>query len=187
MSLMLFANCFHFYIWAGWSPALMMLKGAPPDVAALIASVRGWVALSVIFLMPWAAYKLGLRKPFLWASAIVMILASFGALFVTLPWGWLLMVVIGITLGGAFPMILALPVELMPKESVGAASGMMLSIGYMGGLTGPWLAGYLLDVTGTLDLALVILAGMAMGSALLAFIIPETGPKARSKLSANSV
>jgi CP family cyanate transporter-like MFS transporter len=182
VGLLLFANCFHFYIWTGWTPALMMLKGAPPALAALIASVRGWVSPPVIFLVPWASYKIGLRKPFLWASAIVLALASYSAIYVTLPWGWLLMVVVGITLGGAFSMMLALPAELVPKESVGAASGMVLSIGYgLGGLGGPWLAGYLLDVTGTLNSAFVILAGVAMLWAFIAFIMPETGAKARQQ------
>ncbi len=179
VALMFFVSCFHFYIWAGWTPALMMLKGAPPDLAALIASVNGWVSTPVILLMPWASYKVGVRKPFLWASAIITALASWGAIYVTVPYGWLLMVVLGIPLGGAFPMMLALPIELVPREYVGAASGIVLSVGYIGGLVGPWLAGYILDVTGTLNAALMILAGVAMAWAVTAFVIPETGSRAR--------
>lgn len=181
VALMLFANCFHFYIWAGWAPALMMLKGASPEMAAFIASVRGWVGLPVIFLMPWASYKVGLRKPFLWASALVLALASYAAMYITVPLGWLLMVVIGIPVAGAFSMILALPVELVPKDSVGVASGMMLSVGYIGGLIGPWLTGYLFDITGNLNLALLVLTGVAIVWVFIAFFIPETGPKGRQK------
>ncbi len=175
VALLLFANCFHFYIWAGWTPALMMLKGATPELAALMASVRGWVSPLAIFLMPWASYKVGLRKPFIWASAILMALASYSAIYITLPWGWLLMIAIGIPLGGTFSMTLALPAELAQRESIGAASGMVLSIGYLGGLSGPWLAGYIFDITGTLNLAFAVLVGMAIVWALIAFIIPETG------------
>ena len=76
-------------------------------------------------------------------------------------------------------MILALPVELVPEESVGKASGMVLSIGYIGGLVGPWLAGYIVDVTGTLDLALVVLIGTAIVWTVVAFSIPETGSRTR--------
>ena len=76
-------------------------------------------------------------------------------------------------------MILALPVEMVSKESVGMASGMMLSIGYIGGLIGPWMAGRILDTTGTLNLALIILIGVAAVWAVIAFLIPETGSRAR--------
>jgi cyanate permease len=89
------------------------------------------------------------------------------------------MAFVGITVGGTFSMILALPVEMVPKESVGMASGMVLSIGYIGGLVGPWLAGYIVDVTGTLDLALVVLIGTAIVWACVTFLVPETGPRAR--------
>ncbi len=150
-------------------------------MAALIASVRGWVSLPVIFLMPWASYKVGLRKPFLWASALVLALASYAAIYINVPLGWLLMVVIGIPVGGAFSMILALPVELVPKDSLGVASGMMLSIGYIGGLIGPWLAGHLFDITGNLNAALLVLTAVAIAWAFIAFLIPETGPKGRQK------
>jgi cyanate permease len=76
-------------------------------------------------------------------------------------------------------MTLALPVEIMPKESVGMASGIVLSVGYVGGLVGPWLAGYIMDATGTLDFALVVLIGTAMVWTFIAFLIPETGLRAK--------
>ena len=50
------------------------------------------------------------------------------------------MVVLGIITSGTFAMFLALPVEIAPKEAVGAASRMLLSIGYIEGLVGPWLS-----------------------------------------------
>jgi cyanate permease len=179
IALMLFLNNIHFYTWSGWSPALMIMKGAPPDLAALIASVRGWVSLPIIFLMPWISFKVGLRKPFIWGSTLVLAFASLSAIYVPLPLGWLLMVIVGISTGGTFPMILALPVEIMPKESIGMASGMILSIGYLGGLIGPWLAGHIVDATGTLDIALVVLIGIAMIWTYIALLIPETGRRDR--------
>ena len=129
--------------------------------------------------MPWASYKVGLRKPFIWASAIVLAFASWSAIHIPVPLGWPLMVFVGITTGGPFPMLLALPVELMPKESVGMASGIVLSLGYAGGLLGPWHAGHIVDATGTLDLALVVLIGGAIIWACVAFLVPETGSRAR--------
>lgn len=169
----------HFYTWSGWTPALMMLKGASADLAALITSIMLWVSVPIILLMPWASYKIGLRKPFIWAPVSILVLASWSAMYIPVSLGWGLMVVVGITLNTTFPIILSLPVEMMPRESVGTASGFVLSIGYTGGLVGPWLAGYVMDATGTLDLALVVLVGVAIAWACIGFMLPETGPKAR--------
>jgi CP family cyanate transporter-like MFS transporter len=182
VALMLLFNNIHFYTWSAWTPALMIMKGAPPEFATLIASVMGWTTLPIIFLMPWASYKVGLRKPFLWGSSIVLAFASWSAIYVPLSLGWPLMILIGITTGGTFSMILALPVEIMPKESIGMASGMVLSIGYIGGFVGPWLAGHIVDTTGNFDLALVFLIGTAIAWTCIAFLIPETGHRTRFQM-----
>jgi CP family cyanate transporter-like MFS transporter len=178
IALLLFFNNVHFYTWSGWSPALFMMKGASPDLAALIASSRGWPGLFVIFLMPWVSYKVGLRKPFLWGSALLLAVTSWSALYVPVPLGWPLMILVGIATSGTFSMILALPLEMLPNESVGKASGTVLSIGYLGGLLGPWLAGRIVDSTANFDLALVFLMGTAIMWAFVGFVIPETGNRA---------
>ncbi len=178
IALLLFFNDIHFYTWSGWSPALMMKKGATPELAALIASCRGWVGFPVIFLMPWASYKVGLRKPFMWGSALLLAFASWSAIYIPVPLGWPLMVLVGIATSGTFAMILALPLELLPNEYAGMASGTVLSIGYVGGLVGPWLAGRIVDITGSFDLALYMLTGTAIIWALIGFLIPETGRRA---------
>lgn len=178
IALLLFFNDIHFYTWSAWSPALMVKKGATPELAALIASCRGWAGFPVIFLMPWASYRVGLRKPFMWGSALLLAFVSWIAIYIPLPFGWPLMVLVGITTSGTFSMILALPLELLPNEYAGMASGTVLSIGYLGGLVGPWFAGRIMDVTGSFDLALYMLTGTAIAWALIGFLIPETGRRA---------
>lgn len=178
IALLLFFNDIHFYTWSGWSPALLMTKGASPDLASLIASSRGWAGFFVIFLMPWASYKVGLRKPFMWGSALLLAFASWVAVYIPVSMGWPLMLVVGVATSGTFSMILALPLELLPNEYVGKASGTVLSIGYLGGLVGPWFAGRVADVTANFDLALYMLAGTAVAWALIGVMIPETGRRA---------
>ena len=176
-----FCNTFHFYTWAGWGPKLMMLKGATPISAAVMTSIIQWVSIPTIILVPWLSSRLGLRKPFIWASAIVLALASWIAMVIPLSFGWALMVMVGLAVNGSFPMMLWLPLEMVPKESVGTASGLVLSFGYTGGLVGPLLAGYIMDVTGALHLTLVVLGGVGIAWALIAFLLPETGYRAKAK------
>jgi CP family cyanate transporter-like MFS transporter len=175
IALLLFFNNIHFYTWSGWSPALLMRKGASPELAALVTSCRGWVGFPIIFLMPWASYKVGLRKPFIWGSALLLAFASWSAIYIPVSLGWPLMAIVGIATSGTFSMILALPLELLPNESAGMASGTVLSIGYIGGLVGPWLTGRIVDVTDSFDVALLILMVTAIMWALIGFLIPETG------------
>jgi len=89
------------------------------------------------------------------------------------------MALVGVLISGSFSMILALPAELSRTRAIGSASGMILSIGYLGGLIAPWLAGYLLDISGTLDWTLVGLFVIGLGWALAGALIPETGRKVR--------
>jgi MFS transporter, CP family, cyanate transporter len=181
IALVLFFNNVHFFTWSAWSPALLMTKGASPELAALIASCRGWGGFPAIFLMPWASYKLGLRKPFLWGSALLLAFLSWSAIYIPVPLGWPLMALVGIVTSGTFPIMLALILELLPKEYAGRASGAVLSIGYLGGLLGPWLAGRIVDVTGSFGVALFILMAAAIMWAIIGFLIPETGRRALSQ------
>jgi len=167
--------------WIGWTPSLMMLKGATPDLAGLIASITLWVGIPACLFIPRLSYKVGLRKPFLWASFITLAFVAWQAIYITPPTSWPLMAVAGIALSGIEPIILALPVEMLPEEQVGTASGLIISGACAGGVIGPWISGHLFDLTGSLNPALLILAGIAIAATGIAFRLPETGPKGRGK------
>jgi cyanate permease len=175
LSTLFFLLNMFFYTWAGWAPTLLMLKQATPEMAGLLTSVTIWVGIPTGLLMTRLAYKLGLRKPFLWIPAIALAGAALGARVITLDMSWIIMVVIGIAGMTPFPIILALPVEMVPKEEVGTASGLVLSVGYAGGVIGPLIGGRILDLTGSLSLSLVVLAGISIAMVGAAFMLPETG------------
>lgn len=178
VGLILFFTNIQYYTWSAWTPALLMQKGALPDLAAAITSVMSWAGIPFVFIIPWASYKVGLRKPFILSCTIVTALASWIAIYIPVPLFWPLMVVLAISVSVVFSMVLALPVEMVSKESIGASSGMVLSIGYIGAFVGPLVAGRILDVMKNLNLALVMLIGMAVVWTCIVFMIPETGPKA---------
>jgi CP family cyanate transporter-like MFS transporter len=171
-----------FYAWSGWAPALMMSKGATPQLAGIITSITTWVGIPTVFFMPQLASRLGLRKPFLWLPSIILAFAAWGAINVNLAMSWPIMALVGVAANTMLPIILALPVEMIPKEEVGIASGLVLSIGYIGGIIGPLIGGLILDLTSSLDLSFTVLAGVSAAAAGLAFRLPETGPRARKTL-----
>ena len=179
-SLLMFANCLHFYLWVSWAPSLMVLKGATPELASAIASMRGWFGMLGMFLVPLFSYKIGLRKPFLWGSGLLLGCAALWAIVMPLAWGWVLMSAVGFVISGSFAMKLALPSELSRGGAIGSASGMILSIGYVGGLIAPWLAGYLFDMSHNLDLPLMGLFVIGLAWGVIGTFLPETGRRGRT-------
>ncbi len=178
-AVLLLLHNFFFFNWVGWSPALMIEKGALPDVAALIASITIWVGIPTVLLVPGLSDKLGLRKPFLWIPSIVLVITSFWAIGVSVSSACVLMAVVGIFFHARFVIIMALPVEMAPRKLAGLASGMVLSLGYVGSTLGPLVGGYILDLTGSLTGSLLVLSGISIAAMILTFVIPETGPKAK--------
>lgn len=163
------------FCWLGWAPQLIMSKGAQPALAAIMTSVLSWVSIPLTFIAPWASDKIGSRKLFLWPSYILLFLALVSTLYAPLAFYWVIVVAIGISIGIQLPLTLALPPDLVPAKDIGMASGMTMAIGYTGGLIGPWISGYILDITGTLDITLIILSIMAFISVFIALRLPKTG------------
>lgn len=173
-AIVLFFQNVQFYTWTGWAAQLMIMKGASPKIAGLMISLLSWVSIPCMFLIPWLSHKVGLVKPFILASALGYIVAGWVAIYVNVPLGWPLMIFLGVVIS-VFPLLLALPVDLVPEDLVGLASGIVISVGYLGALAGPWLSGYLLDISGTFTAALIVLIASAIVMAVIGMLIPETG------------
>jgi MFS family permease len=82
-----------------------------------------------------------------------------------------------------YVILLALPIEIMSPNEVGTASGLMLSVGSVGGIIGPLIGGHILDLTGSLDLSLLVLVAASIAAIGIALKLPETGPRVRKSLS----
>jgi nitrate/nitrite transporter NarK len=65
----------------------------------------------------------------------------------------------------------------MPHRYVGRTSGLVLSIGAVGGFIGPIIGGRILDLTGSLNQAFILLAIIAAVTIAVTFLLPETGSK----------
>ena len=87
------------------------------------------------------------------------------------------MAIVGFVLETRFVTIMALPVEMVTERDVGKASGMLLSIGLLGGVIGSLSAGSILDRVGNLDSALLLLMGVSIASIFIALKVPETGQR----------
>jgi len=169
---------FFFYTWTGWMPQLMQQRGASLEMAGLMNSVNLWTGIPVILIITRIAYKMGVLKPFLWFPGIALALTALAMIYTNLSWSWVLMIAMGITNAMRFPILLTLPVEMTEPENVGLAGGLILCVGYIGAIIGPPLGGYILDITGSLQLSIILLIAVAAATAVIGMVLPETGPKA---------
>jgi CP family cyanate transporter-like MFS transporter len=180
VGILLFFHNFYFYTWANWGPQLMMQKGANPDQASLTTSLLLWVAVPTVFLMPKLAFRVGLKKPFLWVPGIALAFFAWAAIYANLTISWLIMILIGVVNITRFITILALPTEMVPAENIGAASGLIFCLGYLGATVGPIISGHILDLTGSLKLSLYSLVALSLIAAGIALFVPETSPNDKS-------
>ena len=80
---------------------------------------------------------------------------------------------------GLFPMFMgAIPGESLPRASIATAMGIVVGVGeILGGVCGPWLAGWLADTTPfKLEAPMLMMAGCAFVAGCLAFFLKETAP-----------
>jgi len=166
---------FFFNTWSGWAPALLLNRGATAELAGLISSVTLWVGIPTGILMPRLFRKLESRKHLLWISSLTMAVVAGGAVGMNLTLSWLIMLLAGAAVTCRFIILMTLPVEVVSREEVGSASGLMLSIGYVGGILGPLIGGYTFDLTGGLDLMLFTLVGVSVAAIIISLKLQETG------------
>jgi len=58
----------------------------------------------------------------------------------------------------------------------------VLSIGYIGAIIGPLIGGRVLDLTGSLNQAMIILIIVSIATTIIALRLPETGPKGKPSI-----
>ncbi|MEM2878898.1 MAG: MFS transporter [Candidatus Hadarchaeales archaeon] len=164
-----------FYVVSGWFPTFFMEKGISESASAFMTSLVTMVSIPSVFLIPFLSDRSGRRRPYMWVSCIVA--AAAFAVMITGPqeFYWALMVIIGITLTATFIMGLILPVELVGEERGAAASGLVISIGYIIGALGPWIAGQLKEMTSSLSSSILMLVVVLIFSSGLVLALPETG------------
>ncbi len=175
-SIWLLINLFY-YVVVGWFPtALPRVAGVGPEEAGYITSLFPFLSMPGMFVLALCSDRLGLRKPFIVGIAPVLALLAFAIPYSTQTLLWPLLALLGFTYGYAVSWIYLMPIELVREERVGSAAGLLVSIGYMGGLIGPPLVGYLIDITGNFRYAMFVPGVAALLWMLLGLLLPETGP-----------
>ena len=175
-----------FYTLGGWLPTIFVERGSSPYSASLMASLVYFLAVPATLIIPLLSSAVGRRKPFLWILALVAAGASYGLLVAPVGFGWFLAAVLGFATAGVIVLCYILPVELFPTSALGKTSGIIVSVGFVGGIVGPLIAGLLRDATRSFAAVIVLLVFSAIFAAVVATPIQETGARRRGRAEGTS-
>ena len=155
-----------------WGPARFQEAGWSEHEAAMVLTAIGLcTVVSALTMLP--ASEGRDRRYWLLGTALALSVALLWIALAPTTMSWFWLIVFGLGSGGAFPLLLALVLDLAdgPQDAVRLTSW-MLGLGYLiAGLT-PVVIGALRDLTGGLELPILLLAGAGFMSAALCMLIP---------------
>lgn len=142
--------------------------GIPSAVAASILATIGGVSISGRFLMGGAGDKIGEKTALL--VCLLFLLAALGwfQAVKTLWMFYLFAALYGFAHGGFFSLASPLVAKLFGTRSHGLLYGVIIFSSTIGGAIGPFLAGYMFDVTRSYSVVFLILAVLCIIALLLA-------------------
>jgi CP family cyanate transporter-like MFS transporter len=175
LAFLLFLHNFVFYTWSGWLPTYLLERGVDVNSAGLMTSIMLWVGVPTVILIPLLSSGSNVpRKMFVWVPSILFIILTSSILFAPQWMVWLIIAISGMMNVLRFNTLLVLPVELVPRERAGMASGIAVAIGYVGAVVGPAVGGNMLDLTGNFQIVFGTLTIISVISTIFAFLIPRT-------------
>lgn len=135
--------------------------GIPSAVAAGILSTIGGVSITGRFLMGGASDKIGEKKSLLICLFCLLVSLAWLRIVNTLWMFYLFAAIYGFAHGGFFSLVSPLIAKLFGTRSHGLLFGIVIFSSTLGGAVGPFLAGYMFDLTGSYKLVFIILTVLA--------------------------
>ncbi|MBZ2166720.1 MFS transporter [Methanobacterium spitsbergense] len=142
------------------------------------------VGIPTILLVPMFYSRIISKRLLIWIPSLIFAFLAIWILYASMSSIFLIMVIAGIINILRFNTLLSLPVEIMPKEHSGVAGGVVVSVGYMGAVIGPSMAGQILDITGSFQSIFIILSVISVITMCLTFLIPTSD---KNKISSTSM
>ena len=156
-----------YYGMNSWLADSFVERGWMEGHAGTLVGVMNLSAIPASFLVSSLADRFGSRRTWLVGLALCCLLGTVG--IVALPGAaWLWVVLFGAAGGGAFPLLMTLPLDVARGPAdVGSVVAMMLGLGYTLSAVAPFALGGIRDVTGGFDAALWTLVGLAVVNLLV--------------------
>jgi MFS family permease len=148
--------------------------------AATILSMIG--AVSIIGRLAMGSMSDRMGNKMVYMMSLCFLIASFILVyFAEQPWMFYMFAILyGIAHGAFFTLTSPLLAELFGVTSLGAILGVVIFLGTFGGSTGPYLSGYLFDITGSYHLSFLICLVLSVADFILMLFLKPTNGQRRS-------
>lgn len=157
---------FIFYVLVAWLPEMLVDKGLSTTQAGGMLSLLQMTLLPITFIVPIIAEKRPNQKSFVWVSFLLFAFGILGLMGNNMKIVTLSIMGIGVAGGIAFSLsMMFFNLRTTSAKQAAELSGMAQSVGYLLAATGPFLFGFLHDVTKNWQSSLIIL--LVMTSILL--------------------
>lgn len=177
--------CLQYLLWSlgvygfvMWLPSI--IKAAPDmDIVKTgwLSSVPYILAIAGMLAASYFSDKTLNRKIFIWPFLLTASLAFFGSYLVGPSHFWIsfiLLVIAGGALYAPYGPFFAVITEILPKNVVGGALGLINSIGALGSFAGAYLVGYLNGNTGGYDASYILMSVALLLSAIITIIVVKS-------------
>ncbi len=153
-------------------------QGLAPTTAAAVLSTIGGISMLGRIVMGTANDRIGGKRS-LMIGFVILIGALLWLQVASQAWMlFLFAVMYGFAHGALFTVMSPTVAELFGTESHGLIFGVVLFCGTLGGSVGPFVAGYVFDLTGAYRAAFILMTVMvSIGLALISFLRPMVGAK----------
>ena len=170
-----FWACWLFFSVIGWIPTIMKTKGVSATAGGAMAALVPITGLVAMLVAPTLSNKLRRRVIFIWGSYAVGLLVVLAMIFSPISGFWLLLSLTGLIINTPFVIaVFVIPVDMIPRERLGAATGLIMTVGYIAALLGPWVSGAIWDMTGSVTGVMIsLIIAYAIGIVISLFI-PES-------------
>jgi sugar phosphate permease len=170
--------CFQYLLWSlgvygfvMWLPSIIK---AAPDMNIVktgwLSSVPYILAIAGMLAASYFSDKTLNRKIFIWPFLLLASVAFLGSYLVGTNHFWIsftLLVIAGSALYAPYGPFFAVITEILPKNVVGGALGLINSIGALGSFAGAYLVGYLNGNTGGFEASYVLMSVALLLSAII--------------------
>ncbi|MFQ5762810.1 MAG: CynX/NimT family MFS transporter [Candidatus Bathyarchaeia archaeon] len=173
-TVLLFVENFTFYALTGFLPTYAVARDISPTIGSFMTSAYVVSGIPAIALVPMISDRLRRRKPFFIYSTVSASFAFFFFIAASETQLWTLMAILGVAANVLYILALTVPADVVETRILGFATGLILSVGYSGGLLGPWIFGYIVDFTNSFALGFYLLTAVMLGGVAASLTLTET-------------
>ncbi|ESP87024.1 MFS transporter [Candidatus Halobonum tyrrellensis] len=162
---------------SNWLPAILDERGVPAALAGALTSAFVLVRVVGIVVVPALSDRYGTRRYPIMVCGVAGAAGLVGLVFAGSVWTLSAsLALVGVfAIGGLSPLVRAIPIELagIGPGLTAVATGLIFTVGEVGGFLGPFSVGAAYDYAGAFDPALGVLAAASLAAAVVGYRMDE--------------